>query len=229
MSAPTQRDHISEAARISGLKAAGFTDRQAAAVGDAIDATVSEAVEVIRAEVVRGHVYLSLYVLVQIGIALLVTLLAQDVWKPLRRSVPFTRSSLDYVASIGSDDIHRVSLSARPDVAEIGGAPPSFEPAQSSQPVVCESEGKASLRIWRGRIYQDSTERGATKICDSTLMSRALTSEKASTSERHHAPKLDCDRRRSESECAYPPSRIATIIRHQRVIARFGESLPHFT
>jgi hypothetical protein len=59
------------------LVGTGFTEAQARAIAESVDAAAGEAVEALRHELARWHAYLALYILMQIGVALLVILIVQ--------------------------------------------------------------------------------------------------------------------------------------------------------
>jgi hypothetical protein len=59
-------------AALAGLRAAGFTEPEAGAIGELVKSTTGQAVDTLRNEFVRWHAYLALYLLAQIGIVLLI-------------------------------------------------------------------------------------------------------------------------------------------------------------
>ncbi|WP_179698704.1 hypothetical protein [Methylobacterium sp.] len=70
---------VMSTARLTG---SGFTEAQAETVVEVVHSTVSDAIETLRHEFACWHAYLALYVLAQIGIALLVVLLVQATRAP---------------------------------------------------------------------------------------------------------------------------------------------------
>ena len=68
----------------TGLTGAGFTEAQATAITRTVQATANDAVDTLRDELARWHVYLALYLLIQIGIVLLAILIVQAVHEPSR-------------------------------------------------------------------------------------------------------------------------------------------------
>ena len=197
-------------APIQGLRAVGFTDQQAEAIADAVDAATTEAVTNLRDEFSRWHAYLAAYLLVQIGIALLAILLMQAVREPAPRCLASARGECAGVVSSRPDGVCVPLRVPRHAVRwdREGCSVVSILGLQQSQfGIVHQNNMRQSLQFRRGNIYQDSTGGRPAMIHDSTLQNRASTVVIAATSERHHAPKLDCGRQRFESECAYPPSR----------------------
>lgn len=67
------------AARLTG---AGFTPPQAAALNAAVHTTAGEAVEALGEQLRQWHIYLALYLLIQIGVVLLAILLLQAAREP---------------------------------------------------------------------------------------------------------------------------------------------------
>ncbi|MCJ2143877.1 hypothetical protein [Methylobacterium sp. E-066] len=61
-------------ARIVDLTGSGCTEIQARAIAKSVDAAAGEAVEALRHELVRWHIYLAMYLLAEIGIVLLAAL-----------------------------------------------------------------------------------------------------------------------------------------------------------
>ena len=68
----------------AALTLTGFTEAQAGALTTAIDRSAARAVDDLRHDLERWHIALSLYLLIQIGIVLLATLLVQAVRDPIR-------------------------------------------------------------------------------------------------------------------------------------------------
>jgi hypothetical protein len=201
---------VFDPALIGGLQAAGFTDQQAEAIAHAVDAATAEAVTTLRDELSRWHAYLAVYLLVQIGIALLAILLVQAIREPAPRSLVLARGErAGFVSGEpgGVCVLLRVRRHAVRWDREAYPVVSMLRLQQSSFGIVCQNDRCQSLQFRRGGIYQDPNGGRSSVIHDSTLQDRAFTVGIAATSERHHAPKLDCGRQRSESECAYPPSR----------------------
>jgi hypothetical protein len=73
------------------LVGTGFTEAQARAITESVDVAASEAVGALRHELARWHAYLALYILMQIGVALLVILIVQAA-SPSPRSLNGTAS-----------------------------------------------------------------------------------------------------------------------------------------
>ncbi|CAA2137609.1 hypothetical protein MBLL_00741 (plasmid) [Methylobacterium bullatum] len=67
---------------MSRLTSSGFTEAQASAIADTVQASTNGAVETLREELVVWHAYLAFYILVQIGVVLLTILLIQTNFAP---------------------------------------------------------------------------------------------------------------------------------------------------
>lgn len=220
----------SSAPSVLDLRAVGFTEGQATAIRAAIKATTTDAIDAVRDDLMRWHLYIALYLLVQIGIALLASLMLQNIQD---RFNAFHVSCNDVGARTlraRDDDISLLSSYPRPSVDRAtlnrkGRLELGFEGLASSSG--SDQEVAESLETQRGTVYQDSMGFFRAIDSDSTLNSHAHTSESAATSERHHAPRLVCRRQRPESECVLirPLERCLTF-RPQREFARSGEIYP---
>lgn len=62
----------------------GFTEAQAGAIADSVDAAAGNAVEALTHELARWHLYLACYMIIEIGIVLLVILITQAASPPVR-------------------------------------------------------------------------------------------------------------------------------------------------
>lgn len=68
----------------TSLTRSGFTEAQALAITQTVQATAHDLVEILRDDLARWHVYLALSLLIQIGIVLLAILLMQAIHEPPR-------------------------------------------------------------------------------------------------------------------------------------------------
>ncbi|MCJ2075551.1 hypothetical protein MKK68_07765 [Methylobacterium sp. E-016] len=84
MSSPYVDDAEPASTSSPTLTASGFTPAQAVAIAVLVHEETAVAVEALEHELARWHVYLSLYMLVQIGIVPFAILLAQAVYEPPR-------------------------------------------------------------------------------------------------------------------------------------------------
>ncbi|WP_345818972.1 hypothetical protein ABC766_16215 [Methylobacterium fujisawaense] len=95
-------------ASTADLIRSGFTEAQAAAITQAVHAASSEAVDTLGKTLAKWHAYLALYLLTQIGIAILVILMVRTTgiplpppWvRPASHTVPLT--ARDVAASFGA-------------------------------------------------------------------------------------------------------------------------------
>lgn len=86
-------------AQVERLVGTGFTEAQARAIAESVDAAAGEAVEALKQELARWHAFLALYVLMQIAVALLAILIAQA-------ASPSARSLADASGAAGEVSTH---------------------------------------------------------------------------------------------------------------------------
>lgn len=214
---------------IHDLRAVGFTEGQAAAIKAAVEATTGDAVDAVRDDLMRWHLYIALYLLAQVSVALLACLMLQNLRdRPNLLSVSYGDASAQ--ATRVWDDVsllltYHWPSADRASLRREEGLQynlETFAPASRT-----DHEISVSPETRRGAVYQDSTGGWRAIDSDSTPVDHAHTSESAATSERHHAPRLVCRRQRLESECVLiRPLERCLSFRPQREFARSGEIVP---
>ncbi len=117
-------------AQVVRLVGTGFTEAQARAIAESVDAAAGEAVEALKHELARWHAFLALSVLMQIAVVLLAILIAQAA-SPSARSLAEASDGRGVDAAGFRSDV-QVRSGPEPQVPTwSGGIERVFCPAQS--------------------------------------------------------------------------------------------------